>query len=279
MERAVRRDQTLSLLNTHDSHELWSVFTSDHWVLMVHMSCHHCLQVTTEYSWFSWAVISAYKWLSTHDSHELTSVFTSDHWVLMILMSCHQCLQATTEYSYLTWTVITVYKWLSTHDSHELSSVLTSDRVIMIHMSCHQCLQVTTEYSWLSWAVISAYKWPLSIHDSHCDIKWSTLTPMQITWPWPPIGQMHSWPDYLKTKGHMNIKWRDLHESLFTLCWSICQWILIVLAVNRADVRRFITWMEWAGWITWFSWTVSTICGNYHVSWLRGICTSNLKCS
>ncbi len=49
--------------------------------------------------------------------------------------------------------------------------------------------------------------------------------PLQITWPWPPVGR--SWPDYRKTKENVNIKLLDLclftfysvHANEFTWHW------------------------------------------------------------
>ncbi len=54
-----------------------------------------------------------------------------------------------------------------------------------------------------------------------------------------------SWSDYLKKKGNVNIKLRDLCETLIVyILLSTFQLVHMVLTVNKPDVRRFITWIE-----------------------------------
>ncbi len=54
-------------------------------------------------------------------------------------------------------------------------------------------------------------------------------------------GQIKSWPDYLMTKGNVNIKLLDLCESLIVyILLSTCQWVHMTLAVNRHAVDRYI---------------------------------------
>ncbi len=53
-----------------------------------------------------------------------------------------------------------------------------------------------------------------------------------------------SWTDYLKTKGNVNIKLRDLCETLIVyILLSTFQLVHMVLTVNKPDVRRFIAWI------------------------------------
>ncbi len=52
--------------------------------------------------------------------------------------------------------------------------------------------------------------------------------PMQLTWPWPPVGRFVSWPDYCKTYENVNITLLDL--CLFTFYSvhaneSTCHWL------------------------------------------------------
>ncbi len=62
-------------------------------------------------------------------------------------------------------------------------------------------------------------------------------------------GQIMSWTDYLKIKGNVNIKLPDLCETLIVyILLSTFQLIHMVLTVNKADVRRFIAWIESADW-------------------------------
>ncbi len=62
-------------------------------------------------------------------------------------------------------------------------------------------------------------------------------------------GQIMSWPDYLKTKGNVNIKLWDLCEILIVhILLSTFQSVHLVLTVNKPDVRRFIAWIESADW-------------------------------
>ncbi len=57
-------------------------------------------------------------------------------------------------------------------------------------------------------------------------------------------GQIMSWSDYLKTKGNVNIKLRDLCETLIVyILLSTLQLAHMVLTVHKPDVRRFITWI------------------------------------
>ncbi len=54
-------------------------------------------------------------------------------------------------------------------------------------------------------------------------------------------GQIMSWSDYLKTKGNMNIKLRDLCKELIVyILLSTFQLVHMVLTVNKPNVRRFI---------------------------------------
>ncbi len=54
-----------------------------------------------------------------------------------------------------------------------------------------------------------------------------------------------SWTDYLKTKGNVNIKLRDLCETLIVyILLSTFQLVHMVLTVKKPDVRRFIAWIE-----------------------------------
>ncbi len=65
-------------------------------------------------------------------------------------------------------------------------------------------------------------------------------------------GQIMSWPDYLKTKRNMNIKLRDLCETLIVYILLITfQLVQMVLTVNKPHVRRFIAWIESADWTPW----------------------------
>ncbi len=62
-------------------------------------------------------------------------------------------------------------------------------------------------------------------------------------------GQIMSWPDNLKTKGNVNIKLRDLCETLIVyLLLSTFQLDHMVLTVNKPDVRRIIPLIETAIW-------------------------------
>ncbi len=66
-------------------------------------------------------------------------------------------------------------------------------------------------------------------------------------------GQIMSWPDYLKTKGNVNIKLWDLCEILIVYnLLSTFQSVHMVLTVNKPDVRRFIAWIESADWNPWY---------------------------
>ncbi len=57
--------------------------------------------------------------------------------------------------------------------------------------------------------------------------------------------QIMSLSDYLKTKGNVNIKLRDLCEKLIVyILLGTIQLVNMVLTVNKPDVRRFITWIE-----------------------------------
>ncbi len=54
-------------------------------------------------------------------------------------------------------------------------------------------------------------------------------------------GQIMSWSDYLKTKGNMNIKLRDLCKELIVyILLSTFQLVHMVLTVNKPNVRRII---------------------------------------
>ncbi len=58
-------------------------------------------------------------------------------------------------------------------------------------------------------------------------------------------GQIMSLTDYLKTKGNVKIKLRDLCETLIVyILLSTFQLVHMVLTVNKPDVRRFIAWIE-----------------------------------
>ncbi len=73
-------------------------------------------------------------------------------------------------------------------------------------------------------------------------------------------GQIMSWPDYLKTKGNVNIKLWDLCEILIVyILFSTFQSVHMVLTVNKPDVRRFIAWIESADWNPWI-WGFSNYC-------------------
>ncbi len=62
-------------------------------------------------------------------------------------------------------------------------------------------------------------------------------------------GQIMSWPDYLKTKGNVNIKLWDLFEILIVyILLSTFQSVHMALTVNKPCVRRFIAWIESADW-------------------------------
>ncbi len=53
------------------------------------------------------------------------------------------------------------------------------------------------------------------------------------------------WSDCLKTKGNVNIKFRDLCKTLIVcILFSTFQLVHMVLTVNKPDVRRFIAWIE-----------------------------------
>ncbi len=56
-------------------------------------------------------------------------------------------------------------------------------------------------------------------------------------------------PDYLKTKGNVNIKLWNLYETLIVyILLSTFHLVHMVLNVNKPDVKRFIAWMESADW-------------------------------
>ncbi len=58
-------------------------------------------------------------------------------------------------------------------------------------------------------------------------------------------GQIMSWSDYIKTKGNVNIKLRDLCETLIVyILLNTFQLVHMVLTVNKHDVRRFFAWIE-----------------------------------
>ncbi len=58
-------------------------------------------------------------------------------------------------------------------------------------------------------------------------------------------GQIMPWSDCLKTKGNVNIKLRDLYETLIVyILLSTFSLVHMVLTVNKPDVRRFIAWIE-----------------------------------
>ncbi len=58
-------------------------------------------------------------------------------------------------------------------------------------------------------------------------------------------GQIMPWPDYLKTKENVNIKLRDLCETLIVyILLSTFQLVHMLLTVNTPDVRRFFEWIE-----------------------------------
>ncbi len=62
-------------------------------------------------------------------------------------------------------------------------------------------------------------------------------------------GQIMSWTYYLKTKGNVNIKLRDLCETLIVyILLSTFQLVHMVLTVNKPDMWRFIAWIESADW-------------------------------
>ncbi len=62
--------------------------------------------------------------------------------------------------------------------------------------------------------------------------------PMQIEWPWPPVGRFsHGLIIKLKTKENVNIKLFDLCESLIVyILHTTCQWVHMALAINRPDI-------------------------------------------
>ncbi len=58
-------------------------------------------------------------------------------------------------------------------------------------------------------------------------------------------GQIMPWSDCLKTNGNVNIKLRDLCETLIVyILLSTFSLVHMVLTVNKPDVRRFIAWIE-----------------------------------
>ncbi len=58
-------------------------------------------------------------------------------------------------------------------------------------------------------------------------------------------GQIMSWSDYLKTKGNVNINWRDLFETLIVyILLRKFKLHHLVLTVNKPDVRRFIETLD-----------------------------------
>ncbi len=79
--------------------------------------------------------------------------------------------------------------------------------------------------------------WPLAC----CCPLQTIYTRMQITWPWRPVDRLcHG----LKTKGNVNIKLRDLCETLIVyILLCTFQLVHIVLTVNKPDAGRFITWI------------------------------------
>ncbi len=58
-------------------------------------------------------------------------------------------------------------------------------------------------------------------------------------------GQIMPWSDdCLKTKRNVNIKLRDLYETLIVyILHSTFSLVHMVLTVNKPDVRRFIAWI------------------------------------
>ncbi len=63
-------------------------------------------------------------------------------------------------------------------------------------------------------------------------------------------GYIMSWTDYLKTKGNVNIKLRDLCKTLIVyILLSTFQLVHMVLTINKPDVRRlpynFLTETQW----------------------------------
>ncbi len=80
----------------------------------------------------------------------------------------------------------------------------------------------------------------------------NTDTSMHITWPWPPVDRLCHDMITFKTKGNVNIKLRDLCETLIVyILLSTFQLVHMVLTVNKSDVRRFIAWIESADWNPW----------------------------
>ncbi len=58
-------------------------------------------------------------------------------------------------------------------------------------------------------------------------------------------GQIMSLSNYLNTKGNMNIKLRNLCETLIVyILLSTFLLVHMVLTVNKPDVRRFNSWIE-----------------------------------
>ncbi len=57
-------------------------------------------------------------------------------------------------------------------------------------------------------------------------------------------GPIMAWPDYLKTKGNVDIKLWDLCEILIVyILLSTFRSVHMVLTVNKPNVRRFIAWI------------------------------------
>ncbi len=75
-------------------------------------------------------------------------------------------------------------------------------------------------------------------------------TPMQITWPWPPVGRFSC--NLIRSEdknGNVNIKLWDLCETLIVyILLSTFQW---ALTVNWPDVRRYIASIDPAYSIPW----------------------------
>ncbi len=99
----------------------------------------------------------------------------------------------------------------------------------------------------------------------------SLSSSMQITWPWPQVDRLcHG----LITLRQMEIWTQSCKTWIIYILLSTFQLVHMVLTVNKADVRKFITWIEWADWKLWFwltSFTIDTRGHNSNRKYLWGI--------
>ncbi len=85
------------------------------------------------------------------------------------------------------------------------------------------CLYRKNELLWVSVWPSGEFSWEITL----------PRLPMQITWPWPPVGRF--------CHGLITVRQRKCEHYIFRLVFvyillSTCQWVHMALVINRPDI-------------------------------------------